>query len=110
MKYLEVKEFIESLPKSPLVEYSTDIRIDPENLSEPAVFSIDMEADFRPNEDGPYTKCFLEIVERVEGKINCNYRVYTLFDFEPGDEEREELAHEILGMMKEFACKQMMKE
>lgn len=107
MKYLEVKEFIESLPKSPLVEYSTDIRIDPENLSEPAVFSIDMEADFRPNEDGPYTKCFLEI---VEGKRNCNYRVYTLFDFEPGDEEREELAHEILRMMKVFANEQMIKE
>ncbi|MBS4872250.1 MAG: hypothetical protein KHZ78_05380 [Peptoniphilus sp. oral taxon 375] len=108
MKYLEVKEFIESLPKSPLVEYSTGIGIDTEKLSaEPVIKLVRIEASFSPEKDNPYQRCFLEISK--EGS-DCDYGTFSRFDFEPNDEEREELANKVFRMMKEFVCKQMMKE
>ena len=108
MKYLEVKEFIESLPDNPLVEYSTDIEIDTKDLlDEPMVCRVEIEANFSPEGDGLYPSCVLEISK--EGG-DCDYRTFARFDFEPSDEEREELANKVFGMMKEFVCKQMMKE
>lgn len=108
MKYLEVKEFIESLPKNPLVEYLTDVGIDPKNLSaEPVVQRLDIEANFNPEGNGSYSRCFLEILERDD---NQAYRVYSFFDFDCYENEREELAYEVFKMMKEFAGKQMMEE
>lgn len=108
MKYLEVKEFIESLPENPLVEYSVAAMVDVENLSaEPSIYSLDVEADFSPDENGPYSRCFLEISKEDD---KCDYRTYTRFSFEPSDWEREELANKVFGMMKEFVCKQMMRD
>lgn len=107
MKYLEVKEFIESLPENPLVEYVTEVMIDPEKMTaEPDVQSVEVVADFNPGESGPYAKCFLELSEEDNDQ---DYRVYTRFEFEPGYEEQEKLANKVFGMMKEFACKQMIR-
>ena len=108
MKYLEVKEFIESLPDNPLVEYSVAAMVDVENLSaEPSIYSLDVGADFSPDENGPYSRCFLEVSEEDD---KCDYRTYTCFSFKPSDEEREELANKVFRMMKEFVCKQMTRE
>lgn len=108
MKYNEVKEFIEILPESPLVEYSTNIGIDPKNLStEPVVISLNIEADFSCMKKVPYSRCFLEMFEEGNNEF---YKVSSNFNFEPSDEEQDELAFEVFRLMKGFAGERMMEE
>lgn len=108
MKYLEVKEFIESLPDNPLVEYSVDARLDAENLdTDGNIYMLNIEAEFALSQDDPYSKCYMYISEEKDLEA---YKVCSNFEFELCDEEREELANKVFRMMKEFVCKQMMRD
>lgn len=108
MRYSEVKEFIRMLPENPLIEYSTDSKVDLESeTNDLEVYLFELIANIELANSIPYADCYLKITDTEKEK---SYEIrHRLIDFED-DDEAERVTNEVFKIMKEFACKQMMKE